>query len=97
MNALRDNPDSGEGSQPSTTTSRSLLERVKNDEPEAWDRLVVLYAPLVFQRCRGWGVREQDAADIFQKVFQDVSPGAVRVAKARVLQRLHKELGNVIE
>jgi RNA polymerase sigma-70 factor (ECF subfamily) len=73
MNAVRENPGSGEGSQPSTTTSRSLLERVKNDEPAAWDRLVALYAPLVFQWCRSWGLREQDAADIFQEVFQAVS------------------------
>lgn len=73
MNALCDNPGSGEGSQPSTTTSRSLLERVKSDEPAAWDRLVTLYAPLVFQWCRGWGLREQDAADIFQEVFQAVA------------------------
>jgi len=72
MNALRDNPGSGEGSH-SSTTSRSLLERVKNDEPEAWEQLVALYAPLVFQWCRGWGLREQDVADIFQEVFQAVA------------------------
>ncbi|HEY7327535.1 MAG TPA: sigma-70 family RNA polymerase sigma factor [Gemmataceae bacterium] len=73
MNALRENPGSGEGSQPSTTTSRSLLERVRSDEPAAWDRLVALYAPLVLGWCRGWGLREQDAADIFQEVFQAVA------------------------
>jgi RNA polymerase sigma-70 factor (ECF subfamily) len=80
MNALRDNPDSGEGSHPSSTTSRSLLERVKCDEPEAWDRLVSLYAPLVYQWCRAWGLREQDATDIIQEVFQAV---AVHVGKFR--------------
>lgn len=73
MNAVRENPGSGEGSQPSTSTSRSLLERVKRAEPEAWDRLVTLYAPLVFHWCRSWGLREQDAADIFQEVFQSVA------------------------
>lgn len=73
MNALRDNPGSGEGSQPSSTTSRSLLERVQSDEPAAWDQLVSLYAPLVYQWCRGWGLREQDATDIFQEVFQAVA------------------------
>jgi RNA polymerase sigma-70 factor, ECF subfamily len=73
MNALRDNPGSGEGSQPSSSTSRSLLERVKCDEPEAWDRLVSLYAPLVYEWCRGWGLREQDVTDIFQEVFQAVA------------------------
>ena len=73
MPAIRDNPGSGGGSQPSTTTSRSLLERVRANEPEAWDRLVTLYAPLVFQWCRGWNLPEQDAADIFQEVFQAVA------------------------
>ena len=68
-----DNPSNGEGSHPSTATSRSLLERVKANEAEAWDRLVALYAPLVFQWCRGWDLREQDAADIFQEVFQSVA------------------------
>ncbi len=70
----RDNPGSEEGSrQPSTATSRSLLERVKADEPEAWDRLVTLYAPLVLQWCRNADLREQDAADVFQEVFQAVA------------------------
>jgi RNA polymerase sigma-70 factor (ECF subfamily) len=73
MNALRENPGSGEGSQPSTATSRSLLERVKSEEPDAWDRLVSLYAPLVYRWCRGGGLREQDATDIIQEVFQAVA------------------------
>jgi RNA polymerase sigma-70 factor (ECF subfamily) len=73
MNALSDKPGSGEGSQLSTTTSRSLLERVKSDESEAWDQLVSLYAPLVYQWCRGWSLREQDTTDIFQEVFQAVA------------------------
>jgi RNA polymerase sigma-70 factor (ECF subfamily) len=71
--ATRDNPGSGGGSQPSTTTSRSLLQRVRANEPAAWDQLVALYAPLVFQWCRGWNLPEQDAADIFQEVFQAVA------------------------
>lgn len=73
MNVIHQNPGSGEGSQPSTSTSRSLLDRIKRDEPQAWDRLVALYAPLVFHWCRSWGLREQDAADIFQEVFQAVA------------------------
>jgi RNA polymerase sigma-70 factor (ECF subfamily) len=73
MTASHDNSGNGVGSSPSTATSRSLLERVKADEPQAWDRLVRLYAPLVFQWCRGWDLREQDAADVFQEVFQAVA------------------------
>jgi RNA polymerase sigma-70 factor (ECF subfamily) len=61
-----------EGPQPSTGTSRSLLERVKADDPAAWDRLVTLYAPLVFHWCRRWDLQDQDVADICQEVFQAV-------------------------
>ncbi len=34
---------------------------------------MALYAPLVFQWCRAWYLREQDTADIFQEVFQAVA------------------------
>jgi RNA polymerase sigma-70 factor (ECF subfamily) len=58
---------------PSTSTSRSLLQRVRADDPAAWERLVGLYAPLVYHWCRQYGVQEHDAADVFQEVFQSVA------------------------
>jgi RNA polymerase sigma-70 factor (ECF subfamily) len=70
MKSASDNPGSG---LPSTATSRSLLERVRADDASAWDRLVELYAPLVYQWCRRWDLQEQDVADIFQEVFQSVA------------------------
>jgi RNA polymerase sigma-70 factor (ECF subfamily) len=60
------------GGPPSSATSRSLLARVQADEPEAWERLVHLYAPLVLRWCRAAGLQDQDAADVFQDVFQAV-------------------------
>ncbi len=39
----------------------------------AWDRLSALYAPLVFYWCRRRGLREADAADVVQDVFQAVA------------------------
>jgi RNA polymerase sigma-70 factor (ECF subfamily) len=72
MSEAHSNGDA-EGRPPSTGTSRSLLERVKVDDPAAWDRLVALYAPLVFHWCRGWGLPEQDVADVFQEVFGAVA------------------------
>jgi RNA polymerase sigma-70 factor (ECF subfamily) len=72
MNNVRDVRDSGQGSHPSSATSRSLLARVQADEPQAWDRLVTLYAPLVHHWCRSRGLQDQDAADVFQDVFQAV-------------------------
>src|SRR3954469_22719157 len=58
---------------PSTATSRSLLERVQADDPAAWDRLVGLYAPLVYRWCRRADLPEQEIADVFQDVFQAVT------------------------
>jgi RNA polymerase sigma-70 factor (ECF subfamily) len=71
MSEVRANGGGG-GRQPSTTTCRSLLERVRANDPAAWERLVSLYAPLVCHWCRGWGLQDHDAADVFQEVFQAV-------------------------
>jgi RNA polymerase sigma-70 factor (ECF subfamily) len=54
-------------------TSPSLLGRVLANEPAAWNRLVALYAPLVWHWCRSSGLQEQDQADVFQDVFQAVA------------------------
>jgi RNA polymerase sigma-70 factor (ECF subfamily) len=35
--------------------------------------MVALYAPLVLSWCRGWGLQDEDAADVFQEVFQAVA------------------------
>jgi RNA polymerase sigma-70 factor (ECF subfamily) len=67
------NANTTPGSASQTSTSRSLLERVRADEPAAWERLVGLYAPLVYHWCRQYGVQEHDAADVFQEVFQSVA------------------------
>jgi RNA polymerase sigma-70 factor (ECF subfamily) len=72
-----------EGPHPSSATSRSLLERLKADDAVAWDRLVGLYAPLVFRWCRRWDLPEQDLADIFQDVFQAVAAHLASFRKER--------------
>jgi RNA polymerase sigma-70 factor (ECF subfamily) len=63
----------GERSGSSTATSRTLLERLRADDAAAWDRLVELYAPLVYRWCRRWDLPEQEIADILQEVFQAVA------------------------
>ena len=60
-------------SQTSASTSRSLLAGVRERKPAAWDRLVALYAPLVYYWCRKMDLPEQDMADVFQDVFQSVA------------------------
>ena len=52
------------------STSDSLLERVKRPtESAAWDRLVQLYAPLLYGWARRMGLQDSDAADLVQDVF----------------------------
>lgn len=60
-------------SRSSDATSRSLIVRVRADERDAWNRLVVLYAPLVEHWCRRRRLNDADAADVFQEVFQAVA------------------------
>ena len=70
-------------SQTSSSTSRSLLERVKANDAAAWERLVALYGPLVLHWCRRWDLQEQDAADVFQEVFQAVATHIASFRKER--------------
>jgi RNA polymerase sigma-70 factor (ECF subfamily) len=56
-----------------TSTSRTLLQRLHDDEEAAWERLVTLYAPLVYYWCRKFDLPDQDIGDIVQDVFQSVS------------------------
>src|SRR5262245_54095993 len=83
MNTTRDSNGSDGGQAGSSATSRSLLAGVQADQPEAWERLVNLYAPLVLHWCRRSGLQDQDTADIFQEVFQAVVVYVGRLRKER--------------
>ena len=61
------------GPSDSDATSLSLLYRLKANDAAAWDRLVILYAPLVYYWSRKLNLPDQDAADVFQDVFQSVA------------------------
>lgn len=53
-----------------TRTPISLLERLRQpSDPEAWDRFVALYTPLIYSWGRRVGLQDQDAADLVQEVF----------------------------
>lgn len=60
--------------------SSSLLERARTGQPEAWNRLVHLYGPLVYGWCRQSGLQAADATDVVQEVFRAV---AARIAGFR--------------
>ena len=67
----------------STSTSWSLLARLHANDPAAWDRLVLLYAPLVWHWCGRMNLPKQDAADVFQEVFQAVAANLATFRKDR--------------
>jgi RNA polymerase sigma-70 factor (ECF subfamily) len=56
-----------------SSVSSTLLERIKAHRPEAWERLVDLYGPVVYRWCRQYGVGSDDAADVLQEVFAAVA------------------------
>jgi len=53
-----------------TKTPASLLERLCEPfEPEAWERFVSLYTPLIYTWGRRIGLQKQDSSDLVQEVF----------------------------
>src|SRR5262249_30483838 len=54
-------------------TSSSLLRRAVAREPDAWQRLIALYSPLVHHWCRQARVTEHEIADVTQEVFAAVA------------------------
>jgi RNA polymerase sigma-70 factor (ECF subfamily) len=71
------------GDQPSDLTSLSLLERVKANDQQAWQRLVGLYSPLVYHWCARWQVSGADADDVVQNVFLGVAGGIEKYQRGR--------------
>lgn len=47
--------------------------RLRDDDADAWDRLVSLYTPLVCFWCRKHGLPDQDIPDVVQEVFRAVA------------------------
>jgi RNA polymerase sigma-70 factor (ECF subfamily) len=60
------------------TTSLSLLQRVGNNDPAAWRRLVELYGGVVYGWARGFRLQNDDSADVMQEVFQVVHRSLAR-------------------
>jgi RNA polymerase sigma-70 factor (ECF subfamily) len=59
----------------SNATSLSLLLRVRDNDAQAWHRLVNLYTPLVYYWSREFGLPDDDSADVVQEVFRSVFGG----------------------
>ena len=69
----------------SSITSISLLDRVKAQDPVAWQRLNVLYSPLIYSWTRRLGLNSEDSADVLQEVFRAVF-GSIGVDLLRLRQ-----------
>ena len=66
-----------------TSTSESLLAQLRENEPQAWERLVTLYTPLVYYWCRKLDVPPQDIPDVVQETFKAVARNVYRFRKQR--------------
>jgi RNA polymerase sigma-70 factor (ECF subfamily) len=54
-------------------TSTKLVLLIKVNDPRAWDRFFLLYAPLVYAWCRRGRLQPADARDVCQEVFAQVA------------------------
>jgi len=61
------------------STSLSLLERVRGEDPEAWRRFVHLYSPLVYSWVRRATLDTEDVADVLQEVWHAVAANVGRL------------------
>jgi RNA polymerase sigma-70 factor (ECF subfamily) len=62
----------GRGVAQPSPTSATLIEKVKQADPQSWERLMELCRPLVLWWCRGQLPRREDVEDVVQEVFSTV-------------------------
>ncbi len=61
----------------------SVLERARNGDQAAFERIFSLYAGLVYHWCRKGGLEEADAYNVSQEVFLSVSRGISRFKREK--------------
>lgn len=66
-----------------STTSQTLLERLRGNERDAWQAMVKLYTPLVYHWCGRGGVTGADAEDVLQEVFQAAATSLANFRRER--------------
>lgn len=53
-------------------TSTSLIERVRSGDEDAWAEFAASYSPLIYSRCRQYGLNADDSAEVLQVVLLKV-------------------------
>ena len=67
----------------SSSTSLSLIGRVRQHQPEAWVHFTQLYGPLVYRWTRRAGLQHADIVDVVQEVFRAVADSIERYDRGR--------------
>ncbi len=57
------------------STSPSLLDGLREEDADAWNRFARIWSPLIYQRCRRLGCHGEAARDISQNVLLSVLKG----------------------
>lgn len=55
------------------STSTSLIRRVQSDDSAAWERLSIVYGPVIYDWARQHGLQPHDASDVMQDVLQSLT------------------------
>ena len=77
------NPHGVEATKGPGTITPTLLVRLQQADPVAWERLTSLYAPVAYGWCRRAGLNQEDAGDVVQDVFQALWTGIARFRRER--------------
>lgn len=67
-----------ENAQPEEATPASLLDGIRKHDPVAWRRLIELWTPIIYARCRRNGLTAEDAEDITQSALLRIYSGISR-------------------
>jgi len=79
-----------------SSTRPSLLLRIRDPrDAEAWQTFVDVYGRLVYRHCRGRGLRHEDAENVAQEVFAQVSKSIRRFDYQPEVGRFRGWLGTV--
>lgn len=75
--------------------SSTLLDRVRQMQPDAWARLVEVFGPIVYRWCRQSGLTGHDASDVVQEVFASVARGVENFHRSQEDQSFRNWLATI--